>query len=213
MAIIPHPPQLPGAPSDKIQHIMAFLVLGALGILRLSAHQPCLSRRRAFAVRRAHRIGAVHPGARTATATRSTGSRTRRGCRSDADLSFTGCEPGGAAAAAGQQLKMLVHARDLRQSSADRAIAGLGKCGNFEWLSAGYCACCWRAAKRLRRPPPKVAAPVAPAAAVSLDSRQRREGPQGDDRHFRPRLARAGRLRLGRDRPDGRRFRRSSSIC
>ena len=28
MAIIPHPPQLPGEPSDKIQHIMAFLVLG-----------------------------------------------------------------------------------------------------------------------------------------------------------------------------------------
>jgi peptidoglycan/LPS O-acetylase OafA/YrhL len=30
MAVIPHPPQLPGAPSDKVQHIAAFLVLGAL---------------------------------------------------------------------------------------------------------------------------------------------------------------------------------------
>jgi VanZ family protein len=31
MAVVPHPPQLPGAPSDKIQHISAFLVLGAMG--------------------------------------------------------------------------------------------------------------------------------------------------------------------------------------
>ena len=30
MAVLPHPPQLPGAPSDKIQHVAAFLVLGAL---------------------------------------------------------------------------------------------------------------------------------------------------------------------------------------
>ena len=31
MALVPHPPQLPGEPSDKIQHIAAFLLLGALG--------------------------------------------------------------------------------------------------------------------------------------------------------------------------------------
>ena len=31
MALIPHPPQLPGEPSDKVQHIAAFLSLGALG--------------------------------------------------------------------------------------------------------------------------------------------------------------------------------------
>ncbi len=31
MALLLHPPQLPGEPSDKIQHIAAFLVLGALG--------------------------------------------------------------------------------------------------------------------------------------------------------------------------------------
>jgi peptidoglycan/LPS O-acetylase OafA/YrhL len=31
MALLPHPPQLPGEPSDKIQHIAAFLTLGALG--------------------------------------------------------------------------------------------------------------------------------------------------------------------------------------
>jgi VanZ family protein len=30
MAVLPHPPQLPGAPSDKVQHILAFLLLGAL---------------------------------------------------------------------------------------------------------------------------------------------------------------------------------------
>jgi len=30
MAVLPHPLQLPGAPSDKVQHIAAFLVLGAL---------------------------------------------------------------------------------------------------------------------------------------------------------------------------------------
>ena len=29
-AINPHPPQLPGAPSDKVQHIAAFLTLSAL---------------------------------------------------------------------------------------------------------------------------------------------------------------------------------------
>lgn len=31
MAIIPIPPQLPGEPSDKVQHMSAFVVLGALG--------------------------------------------------------------------------------------------------------------------------------------------------------------------------------------
>ena len=31
MALLPHPPQLPGEPSDKVQHIAAFLTLGALG--------------------------------------------------------------------------------------------------------------------------------------------------------------------------------------
>lgn len=30
MAILPKPPQLPGAPSDKIQHIVAFVVLAGL---------------------------------------------------------------------------------------------------------------------------------------------------------------------------------------
>lgn len=32
MAIVPHPPKLPGHPSDKIQHIVAFLVLALLGM-------------------------------------------------------------------------------------------------------------------------------------------------------------------------------------
>lgn len=31
MALIPHPPEFPGEPSDKVQHIAAFLSLGALG--------------------------------------------------------------------------------------------------------------------------------------------------------------------------------------
>ncbi len=31
MALLPHPPQLPGAPSDKVQHVAAFAILAALG--------------------------------------------------------------------------------------------------------------------------------------------------------------------------------------
>jgi hypothetical protein len=31
MALIPHPPALPGNPSDKIQHALAFATLGLLG--------------------------------------------------------------------------------------------------------------------------------------------------------------------------------------
>ena len=42
MAIIPHPPHLPGAPSDKIQHIMAFLVLGGLATLAYPLSKPLL---------------------------------------------------------------------------------------------------------------------------------------------------------------------------
>jgi VanZ family protein len=30
MAVLPHPPELPGAPSDKIQHVAAFATLGLL---------------------------------------------------------------------------------------------------------------------------------------------------------------------------------------
>ena len=40
MALLPHPPQLPGNPSDKVQHIAAFATLGLLGVYsypRLSA--------------------------------------------------------------------------------------------------------------------------------------------------------------------------------
>jgi hypothetical protein len=32
MAVLPHPPELPGHPSDKIQHVTAFATLGALGV-------------------------------------------------------------------------------------------------------------------------------------------------------------------------------------
>jgi VanZ family protein len=31
MAVLPHPPELPGEPSDKIQHAAAFATLGVLG--------------------------------------------------------------------------------------------------------------------------------------------------------------------------------------
>jgi VanZ family protein len=31
MAVMPHPPRIPGEPSDKIQHIMAFTTLSLLG--------------------------------------------------------------------------------------------------------------------------------------------------------------------------------------
>ena len=40
MAIVPHPPELPGAPSDKIQHISAFAVLGALGFFAYPRSRP-----------------------------------------------------------------------------------------------------------------------------------------------------------------------------
>jgi VanZ family protein len=33
MAVLPHPPIIPGHPSDKLQHIFAFLVLAILGWL------------------------------------------------------------------------------------------------------------------------------------------------------------------------------------
>ncbi|WP_206365851.1 hypothetical protein [Sphingomonas naasensis] len=32
MAVLPHPPQLPGQPIDKVQHILAFTVLTALAV-------------------------------------------------------------------------------------------------------------------------------------------------------------------------------------
>ena len=32
MAVLPHPPQLPGAPSDKVQHIEGFATLAALAV-------------------------------------------------------------------------------------------------------------------------------------------------------------------------------------
>ena len=31
MGVLPHPPELPGSPSDKVQHAVAFAVLGYLG--------------------------------------------------------------------------------------------------------------------------------------------------------------------------------------
>ena len=40
MALLPHPPQLPGEPSDKVQHIAAFLTLGALGSLAYQRANP-----------------------------------------------------------------------------------------------------------------------------------------------------------------------------
>lgn len=31
MAVVPHPPEVPGEPNDKIQHMVAFATLGLLG--------------------------------------------------------------------------------------------------------------------------------------------------------------------------------------
>ena len=33
MALLPQPPQLPGSPSDKVQHVIAFATLAALGAI------------------------------------------------------------------------------------------------------------------------------------------------------------------------------------
>ncbi|MES2136878.1 MAG: hypothetical protein V4502_07455 [Pseudomonadota bacterium] len=32
MAVLPHPPQIPGHPEDKVQHIAAFVTLAAIGV-------------------------------------------------------------------------------------------------------------------------------------------------------------------------------------
>jgi VanZ family protein len=37
MALLPHPPEVPGEPSDKIQHIAAFAILAGLGALAYPA--------------------------------------------------------------------------------------------------------------------------------------------------------------------------------
>jgi len=39
-AINPQPPQLPGQPNDKVQHIMAFLMLGALAFFAFPRSKP-----------------------------------------------------------------------------------------------------------------------------------------------------------------------------
>ena len=39
-AINPQPPQLPGQPNDKVQHIMAFLMLGALAFFAFPRTSP-----------------------------------------------------------------------------------------------------------------------------------------------------------------------------
>ena len=41
MALLPHPPDIPGHPSDKIQHMVAFATLGLLG----GSAYPALRRR------------------------------------------------------------------------------------------------------------------------------------------------------------------------
>ena len=40
MALLPHPPQLPSEPSDKVQHIAAFVLLGALGSFAYARSNP-----------------------------------------------------------------------------------------------------------------------------------------------------------------------------
>jgi hypothetical protein len=40
MATLPHPPHIPGAPSDKVQHVTAFATLGVLSRLAYPATSP-----------------------------------------------------------------------------------------------------------------------------------------------------------------------------
>lgn len=40
MALLPQPPQLPGQPSDKIQHVIAFLTLTALALAAYPRRSP-----------------------------------------------------------------------------------------------------------------------------------------------------------------------------
>ena len=40
MALLPHPPRIPGEPPDKIQHIIAFATLGLLGVWGYSRTAP-----------------------------------------------------------------------------------------------------------------------------------------------------------------------------
>ena len=40
MAVLPHPPQLPDAPSDKVQHIIAFTTLTLLGSWAYATARP-----------------------------------------------------------------------------------------------------------------------------------------------------------------------------
>lgn len=41
-AINPQPPQLPGQPNDKVQHIMAFMMLGALAFFAFPQARPLI---------------------------------------------------------------------------------------------------------------------------------------------------------------------------
>jgi hypothetical protein len=67
MATLPKPPELPGSPSDKIQHILAFVVLAGLG---------AAAYRRASLTTIAAGLSAF--GASTGTAISMTGSPIRR---------------------------------------------------------------------------------------------------------------------------------------
>jgi VanZ family protein len=40
MAVVPHPPHIPGAPNDKVQHIIAFATLALLGSWAYTAARP-----------------------------------------------------------------------------------------------------------------------------------------------------------------------------
>jgi VanZ family protein len=40
MAVLPHPPKIPGEPSDKVQHVAAFATLGLLSKLAYPASTP-----------------------------------------------------------------------------------------------------------------------------------------------------------------------------
>ena len=50
MALLPTPPQVPGAPSDKVQHILAFAVLTALALAAYVRAHPVVIAAGLFAV-------------------------------------------------------------------------------------------------------------------------------------------------------------------
>ena len=61
MAVLPHPPNIPGNPNDKLQHIAAFATLALLGSFAFPCNGAPPTAAPPIAVRRVHRAGAGNP--------------------------------------------------------------------------------------------------------------------------------------------------------